>query len=380
MNDKIDEHSLKNIIDRMKDVVENSQDEILHINESALKEQNLLKEELEVVKDLVSKYIEKSDRLQLDVKQSRVRLLKVSKEFGRYSEEEIKKVYDSTYDLQTELIIVNQEEKNLRQKRDDLERRLIKLANTIERAKNLSRRVSVILTYINQDFTLVDEALRSVSEKQQLGIKIIEVQESERQRLSREIHDGPAQMLANILIRSEYVDHIFKEGKFEQATIEMENIRSSIRQSLQEVRRIIYDLRPMALDDLGLVPTVKKHIKSMSEYAKFPIQLKIIGKETPLEPNYEIAIFRLLQESLQNAINHANTDQIFVKLEFSSKQINLIVKDEGIGFDVNELKGKTDSFGLAGMKERVELLNGSIQFISKVNKGTSIIVNIPINK
>src|SRR5690625_4849196 len=160
----------------------------------------------------------------------------------------------------------------------------------------------------------------------------------------------------------------------------MKSVRSNIRTSLQEVRRIIYDLRPMALDDLGLVPTVKKHIKSMSEYAKFPIQLTIIGKEIPLEPNYEIAIFRLLQESLQNAINHANTEQIFVKLEFSSKQINLIVKDEGIGFDVNELKGKTDSFGLAGMKERVELLNGSIQFISKVNKGTSIIVNIPINK
>src|SRR5690625_6263279 len=92
---------------------------------------------------------------------------------------------------------------------------------------------------------------KMVKKKQTNGPKIIETQENERKRLSREIHDGPAQMLANILIRSEFVDLSFREGNLDNALQEMKSIRENIRSSLYEVRRIIYDLRPMALDDLG---------------------------------------------------------------------------------------------------------------------------------
>ncbi len=379
MNNQISELSLKEVIDRMKEVVENSKDEIFHINESALKEHKYLENELENVKLLVQQYINESDRLEEEVRKSKLRLLNVSKEFNRYNEEEIKKVYDLAYELQTKLVIVQQEERTLRQKRDDLERRLIRLSSTIERAENLGRKVGAILTYINQDFTQVDKALKSVSEKQQLGFKIFEIQESERKRLSREIHDGPAQMLANILIRSEFVDHTFKEGNIDVALKEMNSIRKNIRQSLQEVRRIIYDLRPMALDDLGLIPTVKKHISSMSEYANIPIHLKIIGKEAKIDSNYEIGIFRLLQESIQNAINHAKAKEIIVKVEFSPNQINIIVKDEGVGFNIEQVEEKSDSFGLAGMKERVDLLKGKLSIQSELNQGTTIIISIPIN-
>src|SRR5690625_4408499 len=90
-----------------------------------------------------------------------------------------------------------------------------------------------------------------------------------------------------------------------KALIEIKSIRESIRKALQEVRRIIYDLRPMALDDLGLFPTIKKHITTMSEYSNIDIDLILLGDERRLESNYEVAIFRLVQESLQNAINHA---------------------------------------------------------------------------
>src|SRR5699024_6466135 len=148
--------------------------------------------------------------------------------------------------------------KVLRQKRDELERRIMRLSTTIEYANNLGRKVSVILTYLYDDFSQVQEALKTAKEKQQFGLKIIEAQEVERKRLSREIHDGPAQMLANILLRSEIVDLAFREGNVEDALKEVRSIRTNIRTSLQEVRRIIYDLRPMALDDLGLFPTIRK--------------------------------------------------------------------------------------------------------------------------
>src|SRR5699024_11225021 len=98
----------------------------------------------------------------------------------------------------------------------------------------------------------VNEMAQSAQEKQEFGLKIIEAQEVERKRLSREIHDGPAQRLANILIRSAVVDLAYSKGNTVQALQEMNNVRKNIRSSLKEVRRIIYNLRLMALDDLGI--------------------------------------------------------------------------------------------------------------------------------
>lgn len=378
MVDKIDIQSLNVIINRMKEVVEKSKDEIFFINEGALKEYDYLKRELKETKALVSQFIKHNDELEKKVRRSKIRLSKVSSEFNRYTEEEIREVYETTHRLQTELIIVQQEEKVLRQKRDDLERRLLRLRSTIEHAENLGRKVSVILTYLEDDFSQVNEVLKSVKEKQQIGLKIIETQENERKRLSREIHDGPAQMLANILIRSEFVDLSYKEGNLEVALKEMKSIRENIRSSLYEVRRIIYDLRPMALDDLGLVPTIKRHVSSMSDRSNIPIKLVVFGDEERLDSNYEIAIFRLVQEALQNAIKHANTDEIYVKVEMNSNLVNIIVKDHGTGFDINKINNNSNSFGLVGMKERVELLKGQLMIESKKNIGTTVKIKVPL--
>src|SRR5690625_78181 len=379
MVDKIDIQALNVIINRMKDVVEKSKDEIFYINEGALKEHDYLLQELKETKSLVSQFIKRNDDLEKKVRLSKLRLSKVSSEFNRYSEEEIREVYETTHRLQTELIIAQQEEKVLRQKRDDLERRLLRLKTTIEHAENLGRKVSVILTYLEDDFSQVNEVIKSVKEKQHIGLKIIETQENERKRLSREIHDGPAQMLANILIRSEFVDLSFRECNLDNALQEMKSIRENIRSSLYEVRRIIYDLRPMALDDLGLIPTIKRHVSSMAERSKIPIKLVILGDEKRLESNYEIAIFRLVQEALQNAINHAKTKDIYVKVEMVSTQVNIIIKDGGVGFDTNEINSNSNSFGLVGMKERVDLLKGEISIESEINQGTTVKIKVPLD-
>src|SRR5699024_7739876 len=117
----------------------------------------------------------------------------------------------------------------------------------------------------------------NAKEKQEFGFKIIETQELERKRLSREIHDGPAQMLANALIRSELIDLSYRQGNTEQALTEIKQMRSSLHLSLKEVRRIIYDLRPMALDDLGLIPTMKKYVAKESKYHNIHIDFTFFG-------------------------------------------------------------------------------------------------------
>ncbi|PAV31008.1 histidine kinase [Virgibacillus profundi] len=375
MVQKISDTALDHVIDEMIEVVENSKDEIFNISEEARKEHEYLVKELKETKEKVIRHIEDGDQLEQMVRFSRQRLAEVSKYFDRYKENEIREVYEKTHAMQTKLAMIQQEEKVLREKRDDLERRLITLSQTIERAEGLASKIIVILTYLHDDFRQVNKMIESAKEKQEFGLKIIEAQEEERRRISREIHDGPAQMLANILLRSELVDRSFRSNNVEQALEEIKSVRKMVRSSLYEVRRIIYDLRPMALDDLGLIPTIKKYVANIAEYNKTEIEFSSIGEEKRLNQKYEIAFFRLVQESLQNAIKHAEASLIQVKLDIRKDNLTMVIKDNGKGFDPGMKRDK--SFGLIGMRERVEMIEGKLEINSKKGKGTSILIHVP---
>lgn len=375
MKQKVNETALDYVIDEMIEVVENSKDEIFNISEESRREHEHLARELKETKEKVIQHIDNGDKLEQKVRFSRQRLAEVSKYFDRYTEKDIREVYENTHVMQTKLAMIQQEEKALREKRDDLERRLISLIHTIERAEGLASKISVILTYLHDDFRQVNEMIEEAKAKQEFGLKIIEAQEEERRKISREIHDGPAQMLANILLRSELVDRSFRSGDVEQGLIEIKSVRQMIRTSLYEVRRIIYDLRPMALDDLGLVPTIKKYVENVADYNKTTVEFTSFGEDMRLNQKYEIAFFRLVQESIQNAIKHAEASLIQVKLEICINNITMLIKDNGKGFDPSMKRDK--SFGLIGMRERVEMLEGQLNIDSTVGKGTMIFIKVP---
>ncbi|MGP4105586.1 sensor histidine kinase [Virgibacillus sp. L01] len=375
MVQKMEEKALDYVIDDMIDVVQNSKDEIFNISEEARGEYENLLRELKETKEKVIEHINDGDALEQKVKYSRQRLSEVSKYFDRHSESEIREVYENTHMMQTKLAMLRQEEKGLRDRRDDLERRLLTLDQTIERAEGLASKISVILTYLNDDFKHVNEMIEEAKEKQEFGLKIIEAQEDERRKISREIHDGPAQMLANILLRSELVDRTFREGTVDDALKEIKSVRKMIRSSLYEVRRIIYDLRPMALDDLGLIPTIKKYVATIADYNDTEIEFSTMGLEKRLNQKYEIAFFRLVQESIQNAIKHAEATLIKVNLDVGPKDLVMVINDNGKGFDPALKRDK--SFGLIGMRERVEMLNGKLTINSTIGEGTEIRIKVP---
>lgn len=375
MAQRISERALDYIINEMIEVVENSKDEIFNISEEARTEHEHLVKELKETKIKVAQHIKDGDELEQKVRFSRRRLAEVSKYFDRYSESEIREVYEMTHAMQTKLAMLRQEESVLREKRDDLERRLVALGQTIKRAEGLAGKISVVLNYLQDDFQQVNEMLEEAKEKQEFGLKIIEAQEEERRKISREIHDGPAQMLANILLRSELVERTCRNRDVEQALEEIKSVRKMIRSSLYEVRRIIYDLRPMALDDLGLIPTIKKYVATISDYNEVKIEFISIGEEKRLHQKYEIAFFRLVQEALQNAVKHAEASLIQVKLEIGKSSLTMVIKDNGKGFDPTMKRDK--SFGLIGMRERVEMLEGEMEISSKIGKGTTIFIKVP---
>ncbi|HIV73752.1 MAG TPA: sensor histidine kinase [Candidatus Pseudogracilibacillus intestinigallinarum] len=369
------ERTLDMIVEEMKSVVEKTKDDIFDISEEAISELEALERKLATIKKKILDYIKAENILTREVQASRQKLLLVSREFDTYSEDDIRETYEHTHEMQSRLAINHKEEKLLRQQRDEVERRIIRLNKTVHQANDLGRKVSVVLSYLHDDFNELNEVLKTAKEKQQIGLKIIEAQELERKRLSRDIHDGPAQMLANILLRSEIIDLSVKGGNITEAVSELKNVRGNIRSVLREVRRIIYDLRPMALDDLGIIPTVKKHVSTMAETYNTHIELQLIGEEKRLESNYEVAVFRLIQESLQNALKHAEATSIYVTLQIEQDEITIVVQDNGKGFRTDETKNS--SFGLMGMKERVEMLNGHFQINSTLGKGTTIKIILP---
>ncbi|WP_058306677.1 sensor histidine kinase [Gracilibacillus massiliensis] len=371
------DRTLNYIIEEMIDTVKNSKDEVFEIAEDSRKEHENLNKELSILKEDVALVIDEGDQLDKKTKLARKKLSTLSKNFHQYSEQEIRKAYDHAHQLQTELVVKRDKEKVLRERRNEIELRLKAIEQMVARAEGLVGKISIVLNYLSEDFKQVSDLIDDAKEKQQFGLKIIEAQEEERRRLSREMHDGPAQMLANIMLRSEIIDRTYKKGDIDNAVQEMRGVRKLVRDSLHEVRRIIYDLRPMALDDLGLVPTIKKYISTLEDQHS-NIHFTYKSSDERLDSQYEVALFRLIQESIQNAIKHAEASEIKVNLDITCDRIIVGITDNGKGFEQSQKKEK--SFGIIGMQERIEMLGGDIRINSKVGEGTQVFFKIPLNQ
>ncbi|MEK5039745.1 sensor histidine kinase [Sporosarcina sp. FSL K6-3457] len=373
----IDIQTLETIFNSMVRVMDQSKNDIFIISEQSRKSFEDMQNELAEVKADISRVITEGDYLEGMTRHSRTRLADVSKNFTNYSETQVRESYEVANDLLVRLSINQMEEKQLRIRRDELDRRLKALLETIERANHLVNQVTTVINYLNMDLKDVGEALETARHKQEFGIRIIQAQEEERKRISRDIHDGPAQMLANVMIRSGLIEKTFNEKGPELALLELTDLKEMVRGALYEVRRIIYDLRPMALDDLGLIPTLKKYLSTVEEYEQdIEIHFQNNGQEHRFKSDYEVSIFRLVQESVSNALKHGESKDIWVKIEWLRDIMNIIIKDSGRGFDQNEVRDK--SFGLIGMRERIELLKGDMTITSTIGNGTTIYFRIPL--
>jgi two-component system sensor histidine kinase DegS len=374
---KFDTKALDAILEKMIDTVDHSKTEIYQIGENCRSDFDTLADELKEVKLAVLKIIDEGEKLDKMARASRKRLSDVSRRFNEVSEDEVKKVYEQANDIQMSLSMNRQKEKQLRFRRDELERRLVGLTETIDRADHLVSQITVVMNYLQSDLQKIGEVLEDANLRQHFSIKIIEAQEEERRRLSREIHDGPAQMMANVMLRSDLIEKIFRERGADEAMVEIRNLKRMVRDALYEVRHIIYDLRPMALDDLGLVPALRKYLQTTEDYFNTAhIRLVFLGEERRLPAKYEVSFFRLIQESVQNAMKHAEANDVLVKLEIYKDRITIIIQDDGKGFD-KEMK-KESSFGLIGMRERVDLLEGELTIDSEIGKGTTVTIKVPL--
>lgn len=376
---KVNTKMLDNILEQMIDTVGRSKNDVFEIGEQCRQDYESITNELKVIKESVYKVIQEGDELERKSRFARKRLSEVSQHFQKFSEGQVREAYEQAHDLQMKLSLNRQTEARLRERRNDLERRIRNLEDTIDRADQLNSQITVVMNYLSSDLKQMGAALEDAKERHDFGLQIIEAQEDERKKLSREIHDGPAQMLANVLLRSDLIDRVYRENGPMAALGEIKDLKKMVRSALYEVRRIIYDLRPMALDDLGLVPTLTKYLSTIEEYHNSTtISFLNLGQEKRLPSKYEVALFRLIQESVQNALKHSGASEIQVKLEITKDKVTVIIKDNGKGFDTTQKKN--GSFGIMGMKERVDILDGEMSIDSKAGSGTVILVQVPLTE
>ncbi len=371
---------LTRIIKQTLEAIEESQNQIYEIAEESRNQCRMIEQELDQIKIKAEEVICQVDALIKQEKNSRYELMIVNKNFKEYSEETIKEAYEKARELQLQLILKKNEEQFLINRRTELELRLKSARQTFKKAEKLVSQIGVVLGYLSGDLKDIHLQLEDIKEKQYLGIKVIRAQEEERYRLSREIHDGPAQVLANIVLKTELCEKLIDIDR-KKAKEELKSLREIIRSSLSDVRKIIYDLRPMSLDDLGLVPTVERLVDQCIEETDIFIDFKVFGPKAKLMPIIELASFRIIQEALTNIKKHSKASMAAVKIEFAPKNINLVISDNGIGFDRDSCKkaDENSGYGLLSMQERVELLNGKFELNTKPGEGTKIMVLIPIN-
>jgi two-component system sensor histidine kinase DegS len=209
-------------------------------------------------------------------------------------------------------------------------------------------------------------------------VRVVEAQEAERQRLSRQIHDGPAQALSNFILQAEIAARLFDKDA-DLARAELVSLRTAALGTLQKVRDFIFDLRPMMLDDLGLTPTVKRYVDAFKEKSGIQTTLTVTGAERRLEPVREIMAFRGLQELLSNVRNHAQASQVRVTFDMDDSRVRVVVEDSGKGFDVEAaLSGQQKTIGLSSLKERMELLGGRLDIESQAGQGTRVVMELPV--
>jgi two-component system sensor histidine kinase DegS len=140
---------------------------------------------------------------------------------------------------------------------------------------------------------------------QSMVVRVIEAQESEKQRLSRLMHDGPAQSLTNLILQAEICQRLFNSDP-ERARAELESLKDEVKKTFQKTREFIADLRPMMLDDLGLVPTLRRYVEGWRDQEGIEAEFISVGRERRLPPHSEVTIFRAVQQLMENAAKHAH--------------------------------------------------------------------------
>lgn len=377
-NDEKNTNNINMIVKRVISEINIGKSNIFKIVDNVSDEFQVKNEELQEVKREIEEVIEKVDKLQVLDKNMRLTLAEVSKISGEKAEKIMKRAYEEAIEIRVEYITKQNEEKNLRRRRNSLEKTLKNYLQNIEEADNTVNQINIALGYLEGDMANIEEDSQML-----IGIKILESQERERKRIAREIHDGPAQYIANTMMRIDFCKMVVQKD-LNKGLKELDDLKNNVRKALKEVRGILFDLRPLSLEERGLNEAIKDMVNEISIESNICVNVILNNMNYEIEHIIEIAVYRIIQEILNNIKKHSKANEVSVRIECGKEYISFLVKDDGIGFDLKETmaknKEKGTSYGLIGIFDRVTQLQGNIDIKSEHNRGTIYNIKLPINR
>jgi two-component system sensor histidine kinase DegS len=264
----------------------------------------------------------------------------------------------------------------------DTQQRLLVMRGQVEKLQADQVSLKKYLAYLDKTRKILESGKSNSESKKgnaaDTVMMLINAQEVERKRLSRQMHDGPAQALSNFILQTEIAMRLFDVDQT-RAKDELANLKNSAMSTFQKVRNFIFELLPMMLDDLGLVPTVKRYIDTYKEQTGLDVDLVITGSEIRMAPYLEVMIFRSLQELLGNAARQSQASKVKVSLSIDSDIVRVSVDDNGKGIALDDMKSDAN-LGIKITRDRVDMLGGHTEIDSVPGQGTRITFEMPMAK
>jgi two-component system, NarL family, sensor histidine kinase DegS len=319
--------------------------------------------ELKDIKTLIEQSQLEISRIQQRNASISAHLQQIQAQFESASRADIRLAYDAALDAQQRLFVMRGQIDKLQSDHTHIEH----YVGVLER--------------INQALES-GEFDRNGSKKDQMDMAksvemIIQAQEAERGRLAKKMHDGPAQALSNFILQTEIAMRLFDIDQV-KAKEELIGVKTNASSTFQKVRDFIFDLRPMMLDDLGLIPTITRFVDTFKEQSGIDVRFISSGMEQRFESYLEVMIFRAIQELLGNIALHSQATQVILQTDSSSTGLRISLEDNGKGFDVEKVAEK-GGMGLKVIRDRVQMLGGTIEVHSTIGHGTHILLQLPTN-
>lgn len=263
----------------------------------------------------------------------------------------------------------------LRQEQEWLAEHLIQFAAGARRVQAIERQAEISADFLRSDPIEGGD----VEELTELArVHALQAQEDERRRLAREIHDGPAQALVNAVVELGHCRRLLNSDP-RSAETHLERIEDDLRASLSDVRQFVHDLRPGPLADLGLVVALQQYLEDYARRAGLQASLEAGPEIERLPVAVELGIFRIVQEALQNVRKHARARRIVVQLACDGSALEVAIRDDGVGFDLEARRNESGHFGLASMAERAALLHATLEISSTPGAGTDLRLTVPLD-
>jgi two-component system sensor histidine kinase DegS len=306
------------------------------------------------------------------------RMRRIEDAFDTVPRQDIRVTYEDAIDAKSRLLTMRAQLEKLQEGQQQLDNQGQILARLLEKLKSAGQ---FGLGGYSPSGSGGGTPKATLSLDGQAIVRVVQAQEQERQALANKLHDGPAQSLTNFILQAEVCQRLFDRDP-DRASQELTNLKAAASQSFQKVRDFIFDLRPMMLDDLGLIPTLRRYAENFEQKSETKLQFNVVGEERRMAKHTEVMMFRSIQSLLSICRDQLSAKTIRLMLDVGTDTIKAVVEDDGQGFDVetvfNASLGDARVQGLNALNERIELVGGKLDIYSEEGSGSRFQLILPI--